>query len=112
VLNRTGNRLVAALLRTPALHRLASHRLALISVTGRRTGLEHTFPIAYRRRGSDVKIGVEWAGRKLWWRNLRGDGAPIRIRLQNQLWDARAKAVGTPDSGVQIEVTLIGRLSR
>ncbi len=49
--NHSGNRLVALLLRSPA-HPLLSRQLALITVTGRRTGREHTLPIGYKREGN------------------------------------------------------------
>ncbi len=77
--NRSGNRLVAALLRS-GLHPLVSGHLALISVTGRRTGAEHTFPVGYRLEDGRVTIPVMWPQRKLWWRNLK-DEAPVRLQL-------------------------------
>jgi hypothetical protein len=105
IFNRVGNPAVRALLRSP-LHRAVSGRLALITVTGRRSGRTFTFPVAYRREGDVVKIGVEWPQRKLWWRNLRGDGAPVRLRLRNQQRTGHAVARGDEQRGVTVEVTL------
>ena len=102
--NRSGNRLVAVLLRSP-LHPLLSRRLTLITVTGRRTGAQHTFPVAYHEDGGRLTIPVMWPQRKLWWRNLR-DGAPIGLRLrgEDRVGQAQARSDG-PDE-VTVEVAL------
>src|SRR3954454_18607682 len=81
VFNRVGNPGVRLLLRSP-LHPLVSGRLALITVTGRKSGRSYTIPVAYERSGEVVTIGVGWPERKHWWRNLRGDGAPVTLRLR------------------------------
>ncbi len=105
VINRTGNRLVRPLLRSP-LHPLVSGRLALITVTGRKSGRELSFPVGYTRKGNIVTIAVGWPERKLWWRNLRGEGAPVRIRLQGTEHTGHAVAKGDERSGVTVEVDL------
>jgi hypothetical protein len=102
--NRSGNRLVGSLLRSP-LHPLVSQRLTLITVTGRRTKREHTLPVAYTRDGERLVIPVMWPERKLWWRNLR-DGAPVRLRLQGAERTGYAHALGDESSSVSVEVTL------
>jgi hypothetical protein len=104
VFNQTANRLVRGLLRSP-LHGLVSGRLALITVTGRRSGRTFTFPVAYRREGEVVTIGVEWPGRKLWWRNLR-DGGAVRLRLRGVERTGHARAHGDADTGVTVRVEL------
>ena len=105
VLNRTGNPALALLLRSP-LHRLASRQLALITVTGRRSGRAYTFPVAYSDDGDVVTIGVGWPERKRWWRNLRGDGALVRLRLRGAERTGHAVAAGDEASGVNVEVRL------
>jgi hypothetical protein len=55
-LNRTGNPLIALILRSP-LHPLVSRRLALITVTGRRSGRTYTFPLGYEQDGDTVTVG-------------------------------------------------------
>jgi hypothetical protein len=102
--NRSGNRAVRLLLRSP-LHPLLSRRLALITVTGRRSGLEHTLPVAYRREGERVAIPVMWPERKLWWRNLRG-GAPVRLVLGGAPLSGTAEAHEDDRGGVSVEVLL------
>jgi hypothetical protein len=104
VLNRTGNRALALVLRTP-LHPIFSGQLALITVTGRRSGREHTLPVMYKQAGNQVTIEVGWPERKLWWRNLR-DGAPARLLLRGKERTGHAKARGDEQTGVVVEVQL------
>jgi hypothetical protein len=104
VVNRTANPVLAALLRSP-LHGLASGRLALITVTGRRSGRRYTFPVGYERDGERVRIGVGWPDRKRWWRNLRG-GAPVELRLRGRDYRGRAAVRGDERTGVTVEVQL------
>ena len=104
VMNRTGNQVVKALLRSP-LHPLVSGQLALVTVTGRRSGREYTFPVGYKRDGNVVTIPVMWPERKVWWRNLRG-GAPVRLRLRGEEHTGNAQALGDERSGVRVEVSL------
>jgi hypothetical protein len=102
--NRSGNRAVALMLRSP-LHPLLSGRLALITVTGRRTGRKHTLPVAYEQDSERVAIPVLWPERKLWWRNLR-DGAAVRLRLRGVERTGQARATVDDRGGVSVEVLL------
>ncbi len=102
--NRTGNRAVALLLRSP-LHPVVSRHLALITVTGRRSGHDYTFPVGYRRAGERLTIPVGWPARKLWWRNLRG-GARVALRVGGEQHSGRAEVHGDERSGVIVEVQL------
>ncbi|HKP88609.1 MAG TPA: nitroreductase/quinone reductase family protein [Thermoleophilaceae bacterium] len=104
LLNQTGNRAVRGILRSP-LHGLLSRRLALIAVTGRRSGRVYTIPVGYSRDGDLVTIGVGWPDRKVWWRNLR-DGAPVRIRLRGVDRSGQARAHGDVHTGVTVRVDL------
>ena len=93
------------LLRSP-LHPLVSGRLALITVTGRRSGRRFTFPVGYERDGDLVTITVGWPQQKLWWRNLRGEGAPVLLRLQGEERKGHAQALGDELTGVTVKVRL------
>jgi hypothetical protein len=104
VFNRTANPLIRMLLRSP-LHAPLSRRLALITVTGRRSGREYTFPVDYEQAGELVTIKVGWPERKRWWRNLR-DGASVRLRLRGTERTGRAVAQGDERTGVTVEVRL------
>src|SRR4051794_30432530 len=91
LLNRVGNPGVRLLLRSP-LHIPLSGQLALITVTGRRSGREFTFPVGYRRDGKVVTVVVGWPERKVWWRNLLGDGASVRMRIRGTDYSGHAVA--------------------
>ncbi|HMD52768.1 MAG TPA: nitroreductase/quinone reductase family protein [Solirubrobacteraceae bacterium] len=104
VWNRSGNQVVILLLRS-RLHGLLSGRLLLITVTGRRTGRQHTLPVAYERDGERLRIPVMWPERKLWWRNLN-DGAPVRLRLGGEDRTGRGQARTGEDGEVSVEVQL------
>jgi F420H(2)-dependent quinone reductase len=106
--NQTANRAVQGLLRSP-LHPLASGRLALITVTGRRSGRKFTFPVSYVQEDGLVRITVGWPDQKLWWRNLRGEGGPVRLRIRGADETGHAVARGDEHSGVTVEVQLDGQ---
>src|SRR5882724_1766410 len=105
VFNRLGNPGIRLLLNSP-LHAPLSARLALITVTGRRSGRTFTFPVGYRRADGVVTIGVGWPERKLWWRNLLGQGAPVQMRIRGKDYSGHAVARGDEQRGVNVEVTL------
>jgi deazaflavin-dependent oxidoreductase (nitroreductase family) len=104
LLNQTGNRVVRVMLRSP-LHRLASGRLALITVTGRRSGRKYTIPVGYSQEGERVTIEVGWPERKVWWRNLR-EGGEVRLRLRGVERTGHARARGDASTGVTVLVEL------
>jgi hypothetical protein len=95
-MNRVVNPALMALLRSP-IHGLASGRIALITYTGRRSGSEYTIPCFYRDKGDEVTIAVGWPDRKVWWRNLTGDGGPVRLLVHGQ--ELRGHGVATRDAG-------------
>jgi hypothetical protein len=105
IFNRTGNRVVRLLLRSP-LRPLASRNLALITVTGRRSGREFTLPVSYVQEEDRIRITVGWPEQKLWWRNLRGEGGPVRLRIRGVDRTGHAVARGDQQSGVAVEVQL------
>ena len=106
VLNRVVNPVVCGLLRSPA-HGVLSGRLALLTVTGRRSGRTFTFPSGYHRDGDRVTIGVDWPERKRWWRNLI-DAAPVEVWLAGVRRGATGKARGDEQAGVTVEIQLDG----
>src|SRR5438045_8615614 len=95
--NRTANPVVGAVLSSP-LHPLLSGGLALITVTGRRSGRRYTFPVGYREVGDRVTINVGWPGRKRWWRNLR-EGGPGGVPIRGQRRAGRAAGPGDEGGG-------------
>lgn len=103
-MNRTVNPIVRAVLRSPA-HGLLSRRVALLTVTGRRSGRTFTFPVMYRRDGSHVTLTVGSPERKRWWRNLRG-GAAVELMLGRVRYAGTARAQGDEDGAVTVDVEL------
>jgi hypothetical protein len=104
-MNRVVNPGLRWVLRSP-LHRLASGRFALITYTGRKSGREYTIPTFYRDEEDEVKIAVGWPERKVWWRNLTGDGAPVSLVVRGQTVHGHAIATRDPgrDALVRIQV--------
>jgi F420H(2)-dependent quinone reductase len=95
-MNRIVNPVLRTLLRSP-IHGLASGRIALITYTGRRSGRQYTIPCFYRDNGDEVTIAVGWPDRKVWWRNLTGQGGAVRLLIQDQ--ELRGHAIATRDAG-------------
>jgi F420H(2)-dependent quinone reductase len=104
VANVTINPIVRAVLHSPV-HRLLSRRIALITVTGRRSGRRFTFPVQYRRDGDHVAITVGAPARKRWWRNLR-HRAPVAMLIQGVRYTGSARAHGDDAEGVTVDVEL------
>ena len=104
LLNRFVNPFMRMILRSP-LHAVASSRVALITITGRRSGRDYTLPVGYRQRGETVTINVGAPERKQWWRNIR-DGARVQLRLRGEGRAGWAKATGDERSGVVVAVNL------
>lgn len=71
------------------LHWLLSRGLALITVTGRRTGRRYTIPVGYLETRDAIVVLVGDAPSKTWWRNYEDEG-PIELRLRGQLRSGRA----------------------
>ena len=92
-LYRILNRGVGLLLRSP-LHGLASGRIMLLTVTGRRSGRRFTVPVSYLPHEGDFLCFTsgEWGS---WWNNLRG-GTPVAawVRGRRLAGNARAETGG------------------
>jgi hypothetical protein len=102
--NRYVNPLVAAIARSP-LGKLTGGTTALLTVTGRSSGKEFTFPVTAKRDGEKLAINVMAPARKLWWRNLSGDGGPVRVEVGGEERLGHAIAQGDEHSGVKVVVT-------
>ena len=85
------NPLVCWVLRSP-LHFIASPGLLLLSVTGRRSGRRHTFPVGYQRDGDVLTVMVSEAPSKQWWRNLH-EPAPVEVVLRGRALTGRGLLV-------------------
>ena len=94
VINQTVNRFTRPLLRSPA-HGVLSDKLLLLTFTGRKTGRRFSIPMNYTEQGDKILLVPQSPERKTWWRNLRGEGAPVRVRLRGT--DRTGWAVATGD---------------
>ncbi len=105
-MNHTVNPVLRAVLRSPV-HKLASGHVALITYTGRRSGREYTIPAFYRDKGEEITIAVGWPDRKVWWRNLTGEGGEVHLVVGGH--EVAGHAIATRDPGrdalVRIRVT-------
>lgn len=103
--NRVGNPLMAALVRSP-LEPLIRPRTVLVTYTGRKTGRSYTIPVWAKVDGDTLRIGVGLPADKRWWRNLRGDGAPVTVMLGRRERAGHAVASGDERSGVRVTIEL------
>jgi hypothetical protein len=101
--NRRLNPIVGWVLRSPA-HRLLSRRLALITVTGRRSGRAYTFPVGYTETPEGVTITVAAPKAKVWWRNLTSP-APVELLIQGTRFTGSGQAHES-DGRVTVAVTV------
>lgn len=91
------NVFVTALLKSP-LHRLMSRNILLLTVTGRKTGKQYSFPISYQRDEEDADwVTLFTQRRRIWWRNLIG-GAEVQARVQGKERSGYAEIVETDEA--------------
>ena len=81
LLMRTGNMFIGGILRSP-LHGMFSSNFMLVSVIGRKSGKIYTTPVNYHRLGEALHVVSQHD--RTWWRNLRGEGATVTLRLQGK----------------------------
>ena len=105
IMNRTINRLLKPLLRSP-LHPLASSEIALLTYTGRKTGKEYTIPVFYRDKGDRITVAVGWPDRKAWWRNLTGEGARVTLLVRGERLTGHAVATRDGDEDAIVRIHL------
>jgi deazaflavin-dependent oxidoreductase (nitroreductase family) len=75
-----GNDFMAWVLRSP-FHGMLSNGMALITVTGRKTGRKYTTPIEYYEEGGYLWIMT--SRERTWWKNLQG-GAVVELLLKRK----------------------------
>lgn len=98
------NRVATALIASPRWGRFVGLGLTTVTYAGRRSGRTVTLPVGYRRKGSDIVIGVAMPDGKKWWRNFTGEGGPLSILLAGS--ERPAHAVATRDSRGRVTVTV------
>lgn len=75
------NAFMKAMLHTPGLQKLIGRGVALITVTGRKSGRTYTTPVSYERDGNDVIILSRRT--RTWWRNLAAN-PQVQLRLAGE----------------------------
>jgi len=92
LLYATLNPPMRALLRSP-LHGVASHNLAILDYTGRKSGRSYSTPLSFVREGSIVRfLSSHNTG---WWKNFKDGPTPVEIEIARKtvrgvarLWDS------------------------
>lgn len=106
-LNRIANPVVGAILKTPV-HRLLSRSVLLLTVTGRKSGRQYTFPVQYVQR--DGVLYIVSPATHSWARNLEGaDGVQVSILLRGSRFIG--KAINVPDDRAEEAKTAIAGTS-
>jgi len=100
------NSVVQPLVLSPRWGRLVEGHMTVIAYTGRRSGRTFTTPVAYRRHGDEVTIGVQFPDQKKWWRNFLDAGGPISLRLRGVERNGKATAVRDSRGRVTVNVVL------
>lgn len=100
------NTAVVALGTVPVLGPRIRRSVAIITYVGRKSGRTISTPVAARRSGQQVSIGVAMPEQKTWWRNFVGEGAPLQIRFDEATHHGHALAHRDPNGKVTVQVTL------
>jgi 2-hydroxychromene-2-carboxylate isomerase len=88
-----GNRVVAAILRSP-LHRVVSGGVGLVRYTAPRSGRVVTTPVQYADHGDGEVILVAHPDDKTWWRAFRTEH-PVDLLVRGRWLHLRGRAVAT-----------------
>ncbi len=76
----TGNDFMAWVLRSP-FHRMLSAGMALITITGRKTGKKYTTPIGFFQEGNELWVLTNRS--RTWWRNV-SDNPKVGLLLKRK----------------------------
>jgi F420H(2)-dependent quinone reductase len=94
------NSLVTTILHSPW-HGMRSHRLLLLTFTGRKSGKEFTAPIRYVQEGEILLLRVVYP----WWTNLVEE-ATVYILLRGEMRTGTAEVLPEEDGEVLVKVHL------
>lgn len=75
------NRWMLSLRESPRVGRYVQRHLTIVTYTGRRSGKTFSTPVAFRRDGDTVTIGVSMPDLKNWWRNFLDHSQPLSLEL-------------------------------
>ncbi|ACY21736.1 hypothetical protein Gbro_2495 [Gordonia bronchialis DSM 43247] len=105
---RVNNAITLPILRLPVIRDLAARSITVLTYTGRKSGKSVRVPVAYRRSGDEVTVGVAMADRKTWWRNFTGAGAPVALTLDGRERTGHAVSGRDEKGQVTVRITLAG----
>lgn len=94
---------VRGLLRSP-LHPVLSGRLAVVTVTGRKTGRVYQVPVGYVEHDGEILVGSPGT----WTRNLRG-GAPASVRVRGRELPMRGEVITDADQAAPLYKAVLAR---
>lgn len=100
------NNCVVRLRDSPRVGPLVRRHLTTVTYVGRRSGREFTTPVAYKRAGDTVTIGVQMPARKVWWRNFLDAGGQVTLELDGAQRTGHAIATEDPKGRVTVTVRL------
>jgi hypothetical protein len=104
---RVVNTVFVALMNAPVLGGLFRRGMVVIRYEGRKSGKTFELPVAYKRSGDTVTVGVAMSDKKNWWRNFLGDGAPlVFVGLDGADRPAHAVATRSADGAVTVKAKL------
>lgn len=83
------NATMKVLLRTPGIERFLGRALALITVTGRKSGRTYTTPVSYTRDGGTIVVLTKRF--RVWWRNLE-EKPDVELRIGGRTFRGTARA--------------------
>lgn len=100
------NSVVEPLVGAPVIGSLLGRSMTVITYVGRRSGRTFSAPVAYRRKGDRLTVGVAMPDKKTWWRNFYPDAGPISVKLDGA--DRTGQAVAhREDKGVYVSIDLV-----
>lgn len=94
------NAVVSTILRS-RWHSMRSHRLLLLTFTGRKSGKEFTTPIRYVQEGETLRMTVVYP----WWKNLVEE-ATVRVLLRGQMRTGTTEVLPEKDGEVVVKIHL------
>ena len=94
--------MMTVMLRTPLFEHMIGRGVALITVTGRKTGTKYTIPVSYHREDSTVLVVTKRL--RTWWRNLEAN-PDVELRLAGRQHRGRARIVGEQSEALPLLAT-------
>ncbi|WP_415973276.1 nitroreductase/quinone reductase family protein [Rhodococcus sp. 077-4] len=100
------NKVFTVVMKAPVLDRVLGRSMGILTYTGRKSGKKFSLPVAYRRTGDHVKVGVAMPDKKNWWRNFENDGGRVDVDLGGVHHSGRAVATRDDRGRVTVDITL------